>query len=176
MDSQVRIRKIWVNTQSEKDQVTVQFAQKIDHPSQLNKIALVAQALDSLGSGVTTALVSMKREVVEDLFGTTDADYSDQPFDQWPSAETLEAKTGKLAISVVENTTQNPNSPNQKPKINPSTDEVITYNGKPIYRHTSLTTVSDGVERVYLKSDTVTSNETSKVNALDAFGVNVTED
>ena len=45
-----------------------------------------------------------------------------------------------MGIEVVENTTKNPNSPNQNPKLNMGTTppEIMKFEGNPIYRHTEL--------------------------------------
>ena len=177
MSNTVKIRKIWENTDSTKDQVTVQFVQKARGPLSVSKLAVIAQDLSSLGTGTVTALFSMKSDVCQRLFGTTDADYSDLEFDQMPSAAPLEKELGEaLTISVVENTTQNPANPNQTPKINPLTQEVLMSGGKPIYRHTTLTPASEEV-RTWLAADKVEAGvaSTTKVNALDAFGVVTTD-
>lgn len=175
ISSPVKIRKIWINENSQKDQVAIQFAQLVRGPSALSKLAQVAQDMQSLGSGLVTTVFSMKREVAERLFGTSNADYSNQDFDQWPEATALVEELGeKLAISVIENTVQNPAQPNQQPKINPATGETLTSGGKPIYRHTTLSTVSE-VKYNWLAADKVgvlDKAPASKVNAIDSFGVN----
>ena len=62
-------RKIWVNENSKKDQVTVQVAQKIKLPEEAtvlsNKIAALSQGFnpDTVGYNTVTALISMKKEV-----------------------------------------------------------------------------------------------------------------
>lgn len=172
-NQEVKIRKIWTNENSSKDQVTVQFVQKARGPLAVGKLAVIAQDLSSLGTGTVTALFSMKSDVCQRLFGTTDADYSNLEYDQMPSANPLAKELGEaLTISVVENTTQNPANPNQQPKINPVTQEILMSGGKPIYRHTTLTPASEGV-REWLAADKVEAGvaPAAKVNALDAFGV-----
>jgi hypothetical protein len=144
MASQVRIRTIKPNLNSTKNQVTVQFAQQdvIDANAGGggNRLVALAQG-NSGGSGIVMALLSFNAEVAQRLFGTTDADYSKLPFDQWPTPDNLVAELGAdVNIEVIENTTKNPNAPNQQPKINPATGEVQTFGGNPIYRHTQLVT------------------------------------
>ena len=141
MASQVRIRSIKKNPNSQKNQVTVQFAQKdvIDaNAGGGNRLVAIAQGNPG-GSGIVMALLSFNADIAEKLFGTTNADYSQLPFDQWPTPDKLVAELGQeVNIEVIENTTQNPAAPNQQPKINPATSEVQTFGGKPIYRHTQL--------------------------------------
>jgi len=144
MASQVRIRSIKENPNSTKNQVTVQFAQQdvIDANAGGggNRLVAIAQGNPG-GSGIVMALLSFNAEVAQRLFGTTNADYSKMPFDQWPTPDKLVAELGMdVNIEVIENTTKNPNAPNQQPKINPVTSEIQTYNGNPIYRHTQLVT------------------------------------
>lgn len=144
MASQVRIRSIKPNLNSTKNQVTVQFAQGdvIDANAGGGGNRLVALAQGNPGgSGIVMALLSFNAEVAQRLFGTTDADYSKMPFDEWPTPDKLVAELGMdVNIEVIENTTKNPNAPNQQPKMNPVTSEIQTYGGKPIYRHTQLVT------------------------------------
>ena len=161
--SPVKVRKIWTNENSTKDQVTVQFAQQIKGSS--NKLVALAQGFDSTGN-TATALLSFKSDVALRLFGTTDADYSAQPFETWPDANT--AMGMKLEIAVVENTTQNPATPNQSPKVNPRTAEVLTLDGAPIYRHTELA-VAGEAKREFVQHNGVAAPKNAEVNALQAI-------
>lgn len=164
--SSVRIRKIWVNENSSKDQVTVQFAQLLEATASGNALVAVAQGTN-FGPNTATALLSFARTQAEKFFGTVSADYSDQPFESWPEptafVEMLREQTGDpnttLEISVVENFTQNPETPAQTPKINPSTGEELSKNGQPIYRHTTLATNAT-VERVFIQHDRVNTAAT----------------
>jgi len=133
-------RKIWVNETSTKDQVTLQVAQKIKLPEEAtvlsNKVAALSQGFDpsKVGFNTVTALISMKREIAQQMLGTVSEDFS-----QTDKGIDLSKVFGfKLEVNVVENTTKNPKSTKQTPKVNPSTNETLLYNGQPIYRHTSL--------------------------------------
>lgn len=173
-DSAVRIRRIFRNENSEKNQYTVQFAQRIETPSNsgTSKILSLAQGFE-VGSGLVTALFSFEGDACQRFFGTLEMDNSDTEFETWPTADLLEAELKeKLSISVVENTTQNPATPNQTAKINPKTQAVLAKGGQPIFRHTILTTAST-VKREFLQADPVDAPAVvpaEKVSALDAFG------
>lgn len=156
---EVRIRKIWVNEKSTKDQVTVQFAQELEARPGNNPLVAVAQGIN-FGPSLVTALMSFSKDVAMKFFGTVEVDYSKTEFEAWPTPDNfvaaLREQTGdpnfEIAISVVENVTQNPATPNQQPKINPQTGAVLTVNGQPIYRHTELTSATQ-VRRVFVQHD-----------------------
>lgn len=140
------IRRIWKNTNSTKDQYTVQFFQVISG----NPLLAITQNV-SFDSKLT-ALVSFSKEQCEKVFGTLSFDPKDEN-----DPKTFMAAPAILkgySISVVENTTQNPNNPNQTAKINPKTAEVLTFNGNSIYRHTDLVP-TESVQTILLKADTV---------------------
>lgn len=175
MTSNVKIRRIFRNANSDKNQYTVQFAQLVETPatSGTNLLVATAQGLNA-GSGIVTALFSFAEETCMKFFGTLEADFSDEDFENWPEPTAFEEAAGKtLVISVVENTTKNPNSPKQQPKINPRTNEVLMSGGKPIYRHTELTTVGSE-QYVFLAADKAGANVQPKEevvsSALGAFG------
>lgn len=167
--SPVRIRSIRPNPNSDKDQVTVQVMQLFEGAVGGNKLVAAAQGA-SFGPSKVTALFSFKAEKCEEYFGTTEADYSNLPFEEWPTMQAFEAEIGEpVAISVVENTTQDPNRPNQTPKVNPTTGEELTIGGQPIYRHTELVAVSEQKIEL-LRHDNVTVTAPVE-EAQDAFGV-----
>ena len=130
--SQLKIRRIFNNENSTKDQVTVQFAQTTEGTG--NPLLALTQGIS--GTGIITCLVSFARKQAVALFGadTYDAPDLDDPETYMDAPEVL----ANAQISVVENTVRNPNQPNQQPKIDPRTNEVLGYNGEPIYRHTEL--------------------------------------
>lgn len=168
MNKTVKIRKIWVNEGSEKDQVTVQFASQLENVNN-NKLIAAAQGGEGYGPSLVTALLSFKAEVAQEMFGTTSQDYSDDVFENWPEATAFEAKVGEpIAIQVVENTTKNPLSPNQTPKINPQTQEILCFDGQPIYRHTEVV-LATAVKTVLLKHNSVMQPEAVPAGE-DAFG------
>lgn len=67
-----------------------------------------------------------------------------------------------LEIAVVENTTKNELMKSQQPKINPSTGEILTYKGQPIYVHTDLV-VKEKVVRHFLQPDQQTNASTNVI-------------
>ena len=167
--SSVRIRKITPNPNSDKDQVTVQCMQLFEGATGGNKLVAAAQGAN-FGPSKVTALFSFKSEKAMEFFGTIEADYSELPFEEWPTLEAFEAEIGEpVAISVVENTTKDPNRPNQTPKVNPSTGEELTIGGQPIYRHTELVAASEQKIEL-LRHDNVTA-PVAVQEAQDAFGV-----
>lgn len=179
MKTEVRVRKIWPNTRSANNQVTVQFVQQgvTNTSNASNSLVALAQGVTA-SKGEVYALMSFNADEAVKYFGTTEIDYKNLPFEEWGSVEKLEeAAKGKLNISVVENTTKNPNSPNQQPKVNPGTAEVQTLNGEPIFRHTEL--VIGPAQVVLVQSDQQkarTSIPSAKVEevktfSLEAFGI-----
>ena len=55
----------------------------------------------------------------------------------------------------------------QSPKINPKTSEVLTKDGKPIYRNMELTTDMDELD-VYIKHDTANAGQTVAASAAES--------
>lgn len=140
-------RRVWENTNSKKDQVTVQVMQRVKLPTEAtglsSKVVALAQGLDpeQVGYNTVTTLISMKKDVAAKLFGSTEQNFidTDKPVD-------VSSLFGfKVAIQVTENTVKNPSSTKQTPKINPQTKETLMYNGLPIYRHTALVEEKDCV-------------------------------
>lgn len=133
---QTVVRRIFKNNGSNKNQYTVQFQQELEleeGTSTLSDLVAIAQNINPRKR--VTALFSFS----EDALRKRGVDLSIDNY--FASDKVLTAKDlfgREINIQVVENTTPNPLSPNQQPKINPATSEVLTYNRKPIYRHTSI--------------------------------------
>lgn len=135
----VVVRRWWYNQHSEKDQVTVQFFQKIQTQSAPTK-SLVAKAQGLNDGQVISALFSFSRNVAEAHLGSTEGSFvtGGEPI----FAEDIFGE--EVNIEVTENFTPNPYSKTHEPKMNPGTGEVITmYNPEtqqddPVYRHTEL--------------------------------------
>lgn len=149
----VIVRKAWINQNSFKDQMSVQFIQKIEKSTEgtANLLIGMAQGMGDLSKNLVTTIFSFKIDVAESL-GLSEKDY-------FESDEVIKAsdifKT-EVSIKVVENTTKNPLSMTQTPKINPVTGEVLEYKGKPIYRHTELVQGTLSKEdHVFLQHDNV---------------------
>jgi hypothetical protein len=125
----VVIRKWWFNTNSTKNQISVQFQQAVERPA--NNASTVNSMLISLEQG-TDALGTHTRVTALRSFAADKA-----------AAIGLPAGT-QLAVQVTENFTKNPYSKTQSPKINPSTGEVVvatnpeTGTQMPVYRHSDL--------------------------------------
>lgn len=150
---QVVVRRWWFNTNSSKNQVTVQFAQQIERPATSAadaNSALIAleQGTEGIGNTtVVTALRSIDATRAQAFFGSTEGNCMEGGTVHL--ANDLYKSLGAvadvdLAIQVTENFEKNPYSSTQQPKSNPSTGEVVTaLNPKtgthmPVYRHTDL--------------------------------------
>lgn len=151
----VVVRKWWVNTNSQKNQMAVQFQQLVERPqndpSSINSLLIgLEQGSESLGNTTrVTAIRSFNLDQASNYLGSREGDAtmgSDVMF-----ANDLYQSLGlpaniDLAIQVTENFTKNPKATSQTPKINPSTGEVVvatnpqTNTQMPVYRHTEIVT------------------------------------
>lgn len=170
--TEVSIRKIWVNTNSDKNQVSVQFCQEVEGSTASNALVNAAQGT-SFGPSLLTAIFSFAADKAMEYFGTTEADYSDVAMAERPGIQAFEEAVGSpLAISVVENTERDPNRSNQEPKINPQSGEILLHDGSPIYRHTELVTVADVKTRLLKHNGTAPASAFETVATTeDAFKV-----
>lgn len=164
--SEIKVRRIWENTNSEKNQVTVQFAQQTTGGG--NPLLALTQGVNL--NGMLTALVSFSEEQCKKFFGITKFDAKD--FDNFETyMDVSETPFKDFTISVEENTTQNPANPNQQPKVNPKTEVTLTSGGKPIYRHTELA-VKGSEKTILLVADAIPAAATpNPVNAEGAQAV-----
>lgn len=157
------VRKAWVNENSTKNQLSVQFMQRIETPSDgtSNKLIGIAQGGSSIpDAGFTraTTILSFDIETAKGL-GIEPGDYS-----QGEKAMLANDVFGtEVNIQVVENFEANPNAAQQTPKINPSTGDVVLSGGQEVYRHTEL--VEGSANNCWLKSD-----PSNAVAAVDTTG------
>ena len=150
---QVVVRRWWFNTNSSKNQVTVQFAQQVERPA--SSAADAASQLISLEQGTegisnvttVTALRSIDATRAQAFFGSTEGNamqggvvhFANDLYKSLGAAADVD-----LAIQITENFEKNPYSKTQTPKSNPSTGEVVTAlnpatgTHMPVYRHTDL--------------------------------------
>lgn len=176
------IRRSWVNTNSSKNQVTVQFQQMVERPvtdaaSATSALIALEQGTDALGTHTyVTALRSFNADKIREVLGADTVDYykSGTPV----FANDLYAKLGapeglEFGIKVTENFEKNPYSKTQTPKVNPSTGEVVvatnpaTGTQMPVYRHTDL------VPAQMCEHTFIASESTRTATTIDApFGVN----
>ena len=149
----VVIRKWWFNTNSTKNQISVQFQQAVERPansaSTVNSLLIsLEQGTEGLGTHTrVTALRSFAADKAAAILGSREGDATmGSPV---LFAEDFYVKLGlpagtQLAIQVTENFTKNPYSKTQSPKVNPSTSEVVvatnpeTGTQMPVYRHTDI--------------------------------------
>lgn len=134
----VVVRRWWYNTNSSKDQVTVQFIQQVERPGDTSSLVAIAQG--STNKQTVTALFSFNADVAQAHLGSTEGSFVEEG--QPIFASSIWGQ--EVNIQVTENFTPNPYSKSHEPKINPGTGEVVTaYNGEtgqddPVYRHTEL--------------------------------------
>lgn len=149
---QVVIRKWWFNSNSEKNQVTVQFQQAVERPASAasaNSLLIsLEQGTEALGNTTNvTTLRSFNADKASAFLGSREGD-STQGGDV-KFANDLYKSLGApadidLAVEVTENFEKNPYSKSHQPKKNPSTGEVVTAENPvtgtamPVYRHTNL--------------------------------------
>lgn len=166
--SKVKILSIEPNPNSTKDQVTVLFKQLVDNEGGANPLVAAAQGSQQFRQNSVVVPFSFSSDMAIQYFGTTTFNGRDVEFDELPGIEKFEEVVGPVGLSVVENTTQDPNRPNQQPKCNPSTGEVLMHGGLPIFRHTSLV-VGEPTYQL-LKHDNTTA-PTATEAGVDAFRV-----
>lgn len=149
---QVVVRKWWVNTNSTKNQITVQFQQEVERPasaaSSNSLLISLEQGTEALGNTTrVTALRSFNADKAAAILGSREGDAtmgSKVMFANDFYAQLGAPADTKLAVQVTENFEKNPYSNSQQPKINPSTGEVVvahnpaTGTEMPVYRHTDL--------------------------------------
>ena len=153
---QVVIRRWWFNTNSSRNQVTVQFAQRIERPATAasgnSQLIALEQGLEGLANETTvTALRSFNAEQAQAFFGSTEGDCM-QGGTVYFANDLYKSLSGgsnvDVAVQVKENFTRNKYSQTQQPKSNPSTGEVVTAlnpatgTPMPVYRHTDLVIAS----------------------------------
>jgi len=153
---QVVIRKWWVNTNSSKNQITVQFQQEVERPASAastNSLLIsLEQGTEALGNTTrVTALRSFNADKAAAILGSREGDATQGGETMFANDfyAQLGAPAGtELAVQVTENFEKNPYSKTQTPKVNPSTGEVVmahndsTGTEMPVYRHTDLVVAS----------------------------------
>ena len=153
---QVVVRKWWVNTNSTKNQITVQFQQEVERPASAasaNSLLIsLEQGTEALGNTTrVTALRSFNADKAAAILGSREGDATMGGAVTF--ANDFYKKLGlpadtELSIQVTENFEKNPYSSSQQPKINPATAEVVmalnpeTGTNMPVYRHTDLVIAS----------------------------------
>lgn len=153
---QVVVRKWWVNTNSAKNQITVQFQQEVERPASAanaNSLLIsIEQGTEALGNTTrVTSLRSFNADKAAAILGSREGDATmGSPV---MFANDFYAKLGapagtELAVQVTENFEKNPYSSSHQPKINPGSGEIVTANNPatgtnmPVYRHTDLVIAS----------------------------------
>jgi len=160
ISNQTMVRKIWKNVNSDKEQYSIQMMEQVDGPlaTDAGSSMLVNIAQGGNGGQRVTAIFSVSKEQLEKVGVSLPSEDGSHDSYCFEGDGLLAARTVfndvEVEIQVVENTTKDPNRPSQEPKVNPSTEEVITNNGRPVYRHTSLVPFGQA-KNVFLESDRV---------------------
>lgn len=176
----VLVRRIFPNSNSTKNQVTVQFYQRIAVPSEgnTNMLVALAQGIEGAGYNNVTANFSFNSDTVNKLMPEVDVEQDNNFFEQDVVVE-ANALFGDIVVNIEVEENNDPNEYDANgdpvrtldPKVNPTTSEVLEKGGQPIYRHTRL--VAGEANHVFLQHDRVPAKITAKVeNAVDAGAVN----
>ena len=162
----VVIRKWWFNTNSTKNQMSLQFQQAVERPDNqvsVNSMLIsLEQGTEALGNTTNvTALRSFNADKASAILGSREGDATMGSPVLFASDfyEKLGLPAGvQLAIQVTENFDKNPYSKTQSPKVNPSTGEVVlatnpaTGTQMPVYRHTDLV-MANQCQHVFIASE-----------------------
>lgn len=133
---EVMLRKIWPNQNSKIGSFAAQYMQSIDTDEVDPTRSVLAASLGfTPGQRVTAILTISPKKLQESGLALEETTFC---FDGDETLSAEELLGIPVDIDVVENTEKNPLQPMQEPKINPTTSEVLTHKGKPIYRHTQL--------------------------------------
>lgn len=152
----VVVRKVWTNTNSTKNQCTIQFAVAVNrntipqeffkndsagNSTPLNK--LVASVQTSASTNMTfTALLSANIDMVQDALGSVNKDWSAETEGFIKAEEVFDAGLfadgSRVIISAWRCTKANPYASSQSPVVNPTNGQVMTLNGKSLYLHTTV--------------------------------------
>jgi len=183
---EVVIRKWWFNTNSTKNQMTLQFQQAVEKPaSEVNVNSLLIsmeQGTEPLGNTTNvTALRSINADKASAILASRegDATMGSPVIEANAFYEKLGFPEGtKFAIQVTENFEKNPYSKTQSPKVNPSTKEVVvatnplTGTQMPVYRHTELV-IADTCEHTFIAGEAQKAPNTAAVDAMSiSQGIN----
>lgn len=139
--------KAWRNANSTKDQVSLQFFQKVEVPANDNVSLLVslAQGQQDAGKNIVSVVFPAKREVAETWIGEEIPEGDGISFRERDTAIFAKDMFGvDINIGVDENHDENEYDAEGnvvrviEAKINPTTKEEVLVDGKPVYRHTFL--------------------------------------
>jgi hypothetical protein len=146
----VLVRSITPNTNSSKSQVTVQVACTVARNTipegffttdtrnggtgSANPLVAIAQKSQFNDNITFGAVMSVSTDFAMEKFGVVSADYTEETTPVF--ADDIFDMT--TCINVHRCNLQNPFSSKQQPIMNPSTQEVVQYNGKDLYQHTEL--------------------------------------
>lgn len=130
------IRRVWQSASNPK-KLSVQLIQEIDVTvnSDLDPALIWANSGSSgrIGKNLVTVIVPMLKERAAEA-GLSIGDY----FDTEEVIFASDVFPMPVCIELVETNDPNPLLKDHQPVVNPSTGEIVTSNGKPIYRHTFL--------------------------------------
>lgn len=130
------VRKTWRNTNSGKNQVSVQFYQVVKRTIQTvgNALTLKAQGITINPVRKLTAIMSFNEDALVAMGLKVDHDYS---VENAPLA-TAVFGLDEVNIEATESCMKNPRAENQQPVTNPTTGEIRTIEGNNVYLHTEV--------------------------------------
>lgn len=189
MKELMRVRKIFAAT-TNPNQLTVQFQQSIPEiAGGSNPLLAMAQGVSNNSNG-PTALFPFNKTVLENA-GVSEVDLSNASLEEqralYEKIRDNVFNGQEVAIEITENTLNNREFavsivttdnakeraallPEGDPKVNPTTGEILMYNGKAIYRHAQLKLVSQGIKHSLLAHNSVKAPATvdGVINAATA--------
>ena len=179
-EGKLLIRRIFPNTNSAKNQVTVQFYKRITVPSDgnVNVLVAIAQGIEGAGHNNVTANFSFNADTVKARMPEVDVEQDNNFFE---SDTVVEASVlfgeATVDIEVEENFDSNEYDTNGEvvrtldAKVNPTTGEVLEKGGQPIYRHTRL--VAGTANHTFVQHDRVSATQpvVKTENKIDAGAV-----
>jgi len=160
------IRRVWPSAK-DPNKVSVQLIQEVDVPtstSAMDPAVAWSLGLEGVGKNLVTVIVPMTlaKATQAGLKVGTYFDGQEVVFasDIWPFP---------VCIELVETTEPNPWLKSHDPVVNPSTGQVMTHGGLPIYRHTYFR-AAPYVEATVLERDTAKPvGSTSGADSSEAF-------
>lgn len=188
---EVVIRKWWFNTNSTKNQMSLQFQQEVERPANAQQTSSLliglAQGQEGLGNVTrATALMSFDANIAASVLGSKEGDatmgspvFAAENFFKVLAENAGKEFNTKLAIQVTENFAKNPYAKKQSPKINPQSGEIIkslnpeTGTEMPVYRHTELVDAATCEHTFIVPTRATAQTETpaaAAISPIAAFG------
>jgi len=134
------VRKWWKNTNSDKEQISVQFQQEVPRKntsSATDVSSLVADAQGISNKARPTAIFSFKAEIAENILGSSEGDCIEEGNEIF-FGKVLFPNAKMVGIQVIQTFSPNEFKSDHQPVINPLTGEIKAFFGRPVYQHEEL--------------------------------------